>query len=77
MKVKFIKIDFARITKDIFINKIATFIIAKNFVVNDVDALIVDLNSIDTNAKVVKALISSLKTFFIQDFVTILKSIAR
>jgi len=77
LKVKFIKIDFARITKDIFINKIATFIIAKNFVVNDVDALIVDLNSIDTNAKVVKALISSLKTFFIQDFVTILKSIAR
>ncbi len=46
-KIKFIKVDFIRIAKEIFI-------ITKNVVISDVDALIVNLDLINTKAKVMR-----------------------
>jgi len=65
-KIKFNKIDFARIAKE-------AFIVVKNVVVSDVEASIVDLDLVNTKAKVVIVLISSLKTLFIYNFVEMLK----
>jgi hypothetical protein len=68
--MKFIRIDFARIAKE-------AFIIAKSVAINNVDALIVNLDLVNTKAKVVIALTSSLKTFFIHNLVKMLKSTIR
>jgi len=65
--IKFIRIDFARIAKE-------AFIIAKSVVVNNVNASIVNLDLISTKAKIVIALISSLKTFFTYNLVKMSKS---
>ena len=68
--MKFIKIDFARIAKE-------AFIIAKSVVINDVNALIINLDLISTKAKVVIAFTFSLKTFFTYNFVKMSKLITR
>jgi len=68
--MKFIRVDFARIAKE-------AFMIAKSVVISDIDALIINLDLVNTKAKVVIALISSLKTFFIYNLVKMLKSTIR
>ncbi len=70
LKIKFIRVDFARIAKE-------AFMIAKSVAISDVDALIINLDLVNTKAKVVIALISSLKTFFIHNLVKMLKSTIR
>jgi len=70
LKIKFNRVDFARIAKE-------AFTIAKNVVVNNEKALIVNLDLVDTKAKAVIALTSSLKTFFTYNLVEISKSTTR
>jgi len=70
LKIKFIRIDFARIAKEVFI-------ITKSIVISNVDISIIDLDLVNIKAKVAIVLTSSLKTFFIYNFVKISKPTTR
>ncbi len=70
LEIKFIKVDFARIAKEAFIT-------TKSVVVNDVNASIINLDSISTKAKAIIALTFSLKAFFTYNFVKMSKSTIR
>jgi len=64
--MRFIRIDFACIAKEVFI-------ITKSIVISNINASIVNLNLVSTKAKVIIALVFSLKTFFIYNFVKMSK----
>ncbi len=68
--MKFVKVDSTCITKE-------AFIITKNVIISDVNASIVNLDSINTKTKIVIALTSNLKTFFTYNLVKMSKSTIR
>ncbi len=70
LKIKFIKIDFACITKE-------AFMIVKSVVISNINTSIINLDLVNTKAKTIIVLIFNLKTFFIYNFVKILKLTTR